>query len=47
MYGLGIVNFEGFSDVDVMNLGEIVIELDIGSVGKDVLVINEVLVGDI
>jgi len=47
LYGLGIANPEGFSDADAMNLGEIAIELDIGSVGKDVLVINEVLVGDI
>lgn len=47
LYGLAIANPKGYSDAKALSLGEIALELDLGSIGKDVLVINEVLASDI
>ncbi len=45
--GLSIANPQGFSNADAFSLGEIAVGVDLKSVGKDVLVINEVLISDI
>ncbi len=47
LHGLTIANPHGFSDASALSLGEVALELDINSIGKDVLVINEVLASDI
>lgn len=47
LHGLSIANPDGFSDASALSLGEIALELDLGSIGKDVLVINEILINDI
>ena len=47
LFGLSIANPEGFSNADAFSLGQVAVELDLGSLGKDVLVINEVLISDI
>ena len=46
LHGLSIANPKGFSDTSAISLGEITLEIDPESLGKEVIVINEILINN-